>query len=82
MSIIDVREKTHGPWLHTAAVAQALKTVVHKNMLGPITAQQQEALDMICSKMARIIAGNANCADHWVDISGYARLTLPPGVSE
>ena len=33
-----------------------------------------ESLDMIASKLAQILAGNPNEADHWLDIEGYARL--------
>lgn len=33
-----------------------------------------EALDMICHKLGRIIAGDASFKDHWVDIAGYATL--------
>ena len=35
---------------------------------------QQEALDMICSKIARIVNGDADYHDNWHDIAGYARL--------
>lgn len=33
-----------------------------------------EALEMICTKIARILAGNARESDHWSDIAGYAEL--------
>ena len=33
---------------------------------------QQESLEMILHKIARVIAGDANYDDHWRDISGYA----------
>jgi hypothetical protein len=29
---------------------------------------------MIAMKIARILSGNSNFADHWEDIEGYARL--------
>lgn len=35
---------------------------------------QQNALDMICDKMARIINGDPMYRDNWHDISGYAKL--------
>lgn len=34
----------------------------------------REALDMICHKMARILNGDPNYRDSWVDIAGYAML--------
>jgi hypothetical protein len=35
---------------------------------------QREALDMICHKLGRIVNGDPNYADSWVDIAGYAQL--------
>lgn len=35
---------------------------------------QREALQMIASKIARILNGDPNYADNWHDIQGYARL--------
>jgi hypothetical protein len=35
---------------------------------------QIEALDMIASKIARIVNGNPDHVDSWVDIAGYAQL--------
>jgi hypothetical protein len=39
-----------------------------------LAADQQEALDMICHKIGRIVNGDPNYADSWVDIAGYATL--------
>ena len=35
---------------------------------------QLEALDMIVHKIARIVNGDPNYSDSWVDIAGYAKL--------
>jgi hypothetical protein len=35
---------------------------------------QIEALEMIFSKLARILNGDPNYADSWIDIAGYATL--------
>lgn len=35
---------------------------------------QQEALDMICHKIGRILNGDPNYSDSWHDIAGYAKL--------
>ena len=35
---------------------------------------QIEALDMIASKIARVVNGNPNHIDSWIDIAGYATL--------
>jgi hypothetical protein len=35
---------------------------------------QAEALDQMAQKMCRILQGDPDFADHWVDIAGYASL--------
>jgi bcepNY3gp66 len=75
--ILAERGKTHGKFWEHAKVSQELKEAIschfdtHANSLSP---QQQEALEMICHKIARIVAGNPNFVDHWRDIAGYATL--------
>ncbi len=39
-----------------------------------LSCDQTEALEMICHKIARIINGDSDYADSWVDIAGYATL--------
>ena len=67
------REKTHGDWRDTAAKAQALKETLAFNKLSRLEVYN-EALDMIATKLARIICGNEKTKDHWLDIAGYAKL--------
>ena len=71
--ILVTREATHGPFPLTARIAQDLKEAYR---YGPadLNAAQREALDMICTKMARIMSGDPNTLDHWDDIAGYAKL--------
>ena len=38
---------------------------------------QQEALEMIASKVARILNSDPGFADLWRDIAGYAQLAFP-----
>jgi hypothetical protein len=39
-----------------------------------LTPDQQEALDMIFHKIGRIVNGDPDYADSWIDIAGYATL--------
>ena len=78
MSVVDEiiveREKAHGEFWKTAEIAQDLKGVIARHterMLDPV---HDEALDMIASKIARILSGDPNRVDHWIDIAGYAQL--------
>lgn len=73
--ILSAREKTHGQFQETAFVTQGIKDALASlgtsDKLSPV---QSEALSMIASKMARIVSGDPNFADHWADIAGYADL--------
>lgn len=73
--ILAEREKTHGDFRETAAFSQNLKQIVR---LAPafekLPPEQREALDLICTKIARLLVGNNLEKDHWLDISGYAML--------
>lgn len=48
----------------------------HQAQLGwnRLSAVQKQALTVICDKLARIISGDPNYDDNWIDIQGYARL--------
>jgi len=76
MSVIDEREKTHGKYADVARVSQHLKSYLHQQDLLHLTAEQRESLDMICVKIARIVCGNPNEKDHWLDCMGYAELIV------
>ena len=72
MNVLEERAKTHGHFCDVARSAQVIKSEVDKADHLDIT--QIEALDMIATKIARILHGNSNERDHWLDIEGYARL--------
>ena len=44
----------------------------------PISAERHAArgLEMIGHKIARVLAGDCNHKDHWMDIGGYAQLVV------
>ncbi len=71
--ILDERGKRYGKFKDHAEISQRLKYVVsaRKDVLAD---DQREALEMICHKIARIINGDPNYADSWIDIAGYAQL--------
>lgn len=71
------RGARYGQFIKHAEIAQLLKVTIagelaaRNRLLAP---DQQEALDMICHKLGRIINGDPDYADSWVDIAGYAKL--------
>ena len=73
-TVLAERQNTHGSFLENATCSQELKGVVYEHGQELIPPIAREALDNICQKMSRIITGNPNHADSWVDIAGYATL--------
>jgi len=76
-AILDSRAKDYGAFADNARLAQALKRAMadHASDHGRTFADDQwEALEMIASKMSRIVNGNPDKVDNWDDIAGYAKL--------
>lgn len=72
---LNEREVTHGDYQHTAKVAEKIKTVIHLNFPDKHGLDMQKhSLDLIATKMARLLCGDINCLDSWEDIAGYANL--------
>jgi hypothetical protein len=73
--ILEERAKTHGDFTYHAAVSQdLLETMIDAPNWAEINYVQREGLQMIAHKLARILVGNPNEPDHWLDIAGYATL--------
>jgi hypothetical protein len=74
---LDKRAITYGAFLDTARIIQRLKAVAHQfagQNNKTFDADQAEALDMIFAKVGRILNGDPNHIDSWIDIAGYATL--------
>lgn len=69
------RGKIYGDYADQAEIAQQLKDVMRgtRNWYA-LTYAQRESLEMIASKISRILNGNPHHVDSWHDIGGYARL--------
>lgn len=72
---LQQRGKTHGRFGDNALISQALKHQV-RAMPGwyELNVAQKEAIDVIFLKISRILSGQSDFEDHWLDIEGYARL--------
>lgn len=72
------RGSRYGTFRDHARASQALKALIRDYMgdekWAGINCDQQEALEMICHKLARIVNGDPDYADSWHDIAGYAQL--------
>ncbi len=74
-SIIQTRSETHGDFTINSHVSQAIKRAVRAHgKYQDLHDYQREAIDAIAGKIGRIVAGDADFSDHWVDIAGYAEL--------
>lgn len=71
-STIHERESTHGDWSKQSATAQFFKRECRGG--NKLTDSQHEAMDMIAVKLSRIIHGNPNEPDHWLDLASYSML--------
>ena len=59
-AMLKEREAEYGDFGDVSAVSQAFKSFVRNRWGGEVASvRQEEALDMICNKLARIICGNA-----------------------
>jgi len=69
------RSEKYGSFTGYCKYASQLKLVIEESRLnGSIDALHAEALDMIFSKIARILNGDPDYVDNWHDIAGYAQL--------
>jgi hypothetical protein len=69
------REARYGSFQGHARISQDLKAAMNERSgWDGLQADQREALEMIQHKIARILNGDPNYADNWVDIAGYATL--------
>lgn len=73
--ILDEREKTHGDYYQVSMMAQELKDAMRRGKnWRTLDDTQRETLELIASKIGRILSGNPHEVDHWRDIAGYATL--------
>ena len=75
--VLDERGTRYGKFTGHAEVTQQMKKMLRhylKDREKSLAPDQQEALDMICHKIGRIVNGDPDYADSWIDIAGYAKL--------
>ncbi len=71
------RGNRYGLFIGHAEVTPRLKRVMAEELAKrgkPLADDQWEALEMIAHKIGRIINGDPDYDDSWVDIAGYAKL--------
>ena len=74
-NLLGERQNTHGTYSEVSSICQSIKRTMRQSSgWDHLGNEHAEALEMIAMKIARILSGNSNFADHWEDIEGYARL--------
>jgi hypothetical protein len=75
--VLEQRGSRYGKFDTHAEVTQTLKAIFRAKMgekWDNLADDQKESLEMIAHKLGRIINGDPDYADSWVDIAGYATL--------
>lgn len=74
-AVLAERGERYGRFVTHASITQSLKEIMRATpKWRSLHADQAEALDMVAHKIGRILNGDPNYADSWVDIEGYAKL--------
>ena len=76
-NLVDERAITYGKFENLAEVSQRFKDSLHYFLITRnkyLAPDQQEAMELIFHKLARIVNGDPDHIDNWKDIAGYATL--------
>lgn len=72
-SLLDQRGATHGDYRAMSTRIQQIKTIMRMgSKWTDMSEPQKEALELIATKIGRIIEGDPEFKDHWDDLGGYA----------
>ena len=73
--ILQERASRYGDFIDNATIAQVMKSAA-KNGKSWVAMERdaQEAIDMICTKISRIVTADWRYVDNWRDIEGFAKL--------
>lgn len=76
-NVVDERAVTYGKFEELAEVSQRFKDSLHYFLITRnkyLAPDQQEAMELIFHKFARVVNGDPDHIDNWKDIAGYATL--------
>ena len=72
---LEERGNRYGDFANHAEITQDIKNIMKNTQNWSIlNYDQREALEMVAHKIGRILNGDPNYDDSWVDIAGYATL--------
>lgn len=74
---LQTRAQSHGDFRFVSQMSQNIKRVLKSSSSwNDLEPWQQEAMECISMKLARIMSGNSFDKDHWHDMAGYASLVV------
>ena len=75
--VLNQRQATYGSFTKNAEISQMLKYFMTQGTnYKQMPMAHREALEMIVHKIARIVNGDPNYIDNWIDICGYSQLVI------
>lgn len=72
---LEERGSNYGDFKKGAEIMQEIKDIIRANGSG-LSLYQREALEMIAHKIGRILNGDPNYIDSWIDVAGYSQLVV------
>ena len=76
-NILDERGNRYGDFSSNATTTQLIKQAINLgDTANKLAFYQRESLEMIAHNISRIVNGDANYMDSWIDIVGYAQLVI------
>lgn len=73
--ILAQRGSSYGDFSANAQIAQRIKRAVEDGTTYPaLSFAHKEAIDLIITKLSRIVCGDPTHQDNWDDVAGYAML--------
>lgn len=72
--ILEERQSSHGDYGVQSKVTEAIKDILLEAGYKQLPWYVRNALDLIATKIGRLVCGDYKHADHYDDIAGYAQL--------
>jgi hypothetical protein len=75
--VLVARGSKYGPFISNAVVSQELKTTFRSTPnWNDLSLDVKEMLDVMALKISRILTGDPEYDDNYVDIAGYAQIVV------
>ncbi len=75
--ILEERGSRYGDFGSHAIITQNIKAAMrHSHNWAKLPNDMKESLEMVAHKIGRILNGDPNYADSWIDIVGYTQLVV------